>query len=141
MFFNHKQWQREQIRQLNPDDEFECPDCDGEGEVFTECTECGHEHEEWCARCDGGGHVAVKTVSMREKELHFGSQRYIRQIIEDASFLAQATGLDIYALFRKAQYLVGYDLALGCLCLYDKKGKGIPSSCFALNKHKEVFDI
>ena len=43
------------------DQEFEkvkCGECDGEGEIECECSECGHEHSTECKACDGEGYTS-----------------------------------------------------------------------------------
>ena len=66
-----------------------CPDCNGEGEVECECSDCGHVHEAECRTCGGEGILAGgedvvcehcggtgKTIDKTKEGILIGCNRY-----------------------------------------------------------------
>lgn len=93
-FVSFSEWQEIVKENLTDEDmAFECAECDGEGEAFTECHCCGQDTYEKCEKCRGYGWLTYSyTGRMTHPELT--RKAYIKAVTDDIKKLCAFSGWD-----------------------------------------------
>ena len=91
---NFETWQSKSIEDIADNEIVQCPDCEGEGLVATECDCCGHESEDECIACDGSGENNFGSLCGNDKLKVFSFTNYMKEVIEILTKYSSYTGLD-----------------------------------------------
>lgn len=106
------EWQEKSISDTSPDKMVDCPDCNGEGTTYDECSCCGNESVETCIACEGSGTNRFGDLSKNYQKKVFSKENYIKQAIKDITALAEWTAEDRDTLLIESGFTV-YNLTYG----------------------------
>ena len=100
MFLSYPDWKAQQL-EARAESLVNCPECQGEGVIDTECDCCGEEKEGECDRCDAQGRVYFSDLTPAELNETLSVYAYQRAVLADAKDLAEWEGIEIHEALRK----------------------------------------
>lgn len=99
-FATYHEWKAAKLEVMrHSEDLFKCSECLGEGVVYSECCECGHEKEEDCDLCGGDGKAPFSELCNE----HLVTWRmYFTELVDTARDLSGMYGQDFFDLMCDA---------------------------------------
>jgi len=81
---SYEEWRELKMRDLAEDNPLiNCPECDGEGEIFDFCECCGSDKDEECGECEGAGRVRFNDLGYNAKQKAFTRRAYVKEVMAD----------------------------------------------------------
>ncbi|WP_320838499.1 hypothetical protein [Zhongshania sp.] len=102
-FASFEAWRAGKASDLAADDPLlNCPKCDGEGVIYDECLECGHEAEADCGTCDASGKVRFNDLPQKEWTKLFTHDAYFKELVDVSRDVSGFYGTDFFELMCDA---------------------------------------
>lgn len=93
IFLSFDQWVDVEMNHLSETNPIiDCPTCNGEGVVEDDCDCCGHESNEMCDDCLGGGEAEFNDISEYGQRTYLNKEKYLSSIKKDFLLWASFTG-------------------------------------------------
>ncbi len=88
MLIGYSDWVITQKAATPANEEIKCIECDGEGEIESDCECCGHESVVDCGTCDTKGWIKWRHLSDGDTEKYLNRSRYLETVHKETSLLA-----------------------------------------------------
>ena len=109
-----EQWRDDRLKDTTPDEKVTCPNCNGDGVIYDECSCCGHETEDNCGTCESDGTVLWADLTDKEKEKYLSRKRYQDAVVKDITDLASWINKSRIPMLVAHGFSVYYDIKYKC---------------------------